>query len=33
MIGVQMREEQGVDLCERDPDLLNPLRDAPAAIE
>ena len=33
MIGVQVGEEQGVDLCERNPDLLNALRGTSTAIE
>jgi hypothetical protein len=33
MVGVQMREEQGVDFCEWNPDLLNALCGASAAIE
>jgi hypothetical protein len=33
MVGMQVGEEQGVDLCERSLDLLNALRGASAAIE
>src|SRR5258708_28800998 len=33
MVGVQVSEEQGVDLCERNLDLLNALSGASAAIE
>jgi hypothetical protein len=33
MVGVQMREEQGVDFREWNPDLLNALRGTSTAIE